>query len=378
MPFCQGFDYDLPEWGPLDVYKRKVEELPLNNGPAVFGLHPNAEIGYYTTASKGLWKNLIELQPRSTTAGEGVSREEHIDRVVKDIQSKIPEPVDLMNLRKKIVADHNGDPPSPTEIVLLQELERWNMLVTRMEASLLDLSRALTGEIGMSDSLEELGDALFNGFLPSMWRALAPDTEKALSSWMKHFSDRLAQYNDWMENGEPKVMWLSGLHIPESYLTALVQMTCRRKNWPLDRSSLYTTVRASLPFLCTHCDDLMINSCSCYQVTKFRTEEEVETRPEDGCYVRGLYLEGASWDLERGCLGKQHPKVLVEQLPIMQVIPVGGALKLNNTFKTPVYVTQARRNAMGVGLVFEADLYSEEHSSHWVLQGVALSLNTDE
>jgi dynein heavy chain len=41
-----------------------------------------------------------------------------------------------------------------------------------------------------------------------------------------------------------------------------------------------------------------------------------------------------------------------------------------------VYVTQARRNAMGVGLVFEADLASDEHSSLWVLQGVCLCLNT--
>jgi len=39
--------------------------------------------------------------------------------------------------------------------------------------------------------------------------------------------------------------------------------------------------------------------------------------------------------------------------------------------------TQARRNAMGVGLVFEADLHSNEHESHWVLQGVSLSLNID-
>ena len=42
-----------------------------------------------------------------------------------------------------------------------------------------------------------------------------------------------------------------------------------------------------------------------------------------------------------------------------------------------MYVTQARRNAMGVGLVFEADLKTMEHPSHWVLQGVALCLNTD-
>ena len=125
------------------------------------------------------------------------------------------------------------------------------------------------------------------------------------------------------------------------------------------------------------------NSLSCMalllsQVTSYRTEDEIPERLEDGCYVRGLYLEGASWNLDKGCLERQRPKILVEQLPIMQIIPVGGNLKLNNTFKTPVYVTQNRRNAMGVGLVFEADLYTSEHQSHWVLQGVALCLNTDD
>ena len=36
-----------------------------------------------------------------------------------------------------------------------------------------------------------------------------------------------------------------------------------------------------------------------------------------------------------------------------------------------------RRNAMGVGLVFSADLATAEHTSHWVLQGVSLCLNVD-
>ena len=102
------------------------------------------------------------------------------------------------------------------------------------------------------------------------------------------------------------------------------------------------------------------------------------TQHHTGCFVSGLYLEGAAWDIETGSLRGQDPKVLVTQLPIMRVIPIEASkLKLHNTFQTPVYVTQARRNAMGVGLVFEADLTTSEHSSHWVLQGVSLCLNTD-
>jgi len=104
----------------------------------------------------------------------------------------------------------------------------------------------------------------------------------------------------------------------------------------------------------------------------------VTKRLESGCYVLGLYLEGAAWDIEKSCLRRQDPKVLVTELPIMQIIPIEASkLKLQNTFKTPVYVTQDRRNAMGVGLVFEADLATQEHTSHWVLQGVSLCLHID-
>ena len=107
-------------------------------------------------------------------------------------------------------------------------------------------------------------------------------------------------------------------------------------------------------------------------------EEEIEARPEYGCYACGLYLEGATWDLKNACLLVQEPKVLVTEMPLMQIIPVeANRLKLFNTLRTPVYVTQNRRNAMGVGLVFEADLTTKEHASHWVLQGVGLCLNID-
>lgn len=119
----------------------------------------------------------------------------------------------------------------------------------------------------MSEELDALGDSLFNGQLPAQWRKLCPHTEKPLGalaqslsqppslwadsslvslppgSWMAHFLRRFEQYREWLDDGEPNVMWLSGLHIPESYLTALVQAACRRRNWPLDRSTLYTKVR---------------------------------------------------------------------------------------------------------------------------------------
>jgi dynein heavy chain len=34
-------------------------------------------------------------------------------------------------------------------------------------------------------------------------------------------------------------------------------------------------------------------------VTKFANPEEVKERPEDGCYIYGLSIEGAAWDLDK-------------------------------------------------------------------------------
>lgn len=116
------------------------------------------------------------------------------------------------------------------------------MLIKVMSNSLKDLKRALLGEIGMSQDLDTLSTQLFNGLLPVMWSKKAPLTQKKLVSWMDHFQRRLKQYNYWIEQEEPKCIWLSGFHIPESYLTALVQTTCRSKGWALDKSTLYTVV----------------------------------------------------------------------------------------------------------------------------------------
>ena len=93
--------------------------------------------------------------------------------------------------------------PSPTQIVLLQELERWNNLVAMMAGSLIDLGRALVGEIGMSDTLDEVGSSLFNGMLPGLWKMLAPASEKPLGAWMSHFLGRHAQYGAWIAGCDP-------------------------------------------------------------------------------------------------------------------------------------------------------------------------------
>jgi Dynein heavy chain C-terminal domain len=44
-------------------------------------------------------------------------------------------------------------------------------------------------------------------------------------------------------------------------------------------------------------------------VTKYTSADQVGPPLEDGCYVSGLYLEGAGWDHDKQALRRQDPKV---------------------------------------------------------------------
>ncbi|XP_030371764.1 dynein heavy chain 10, axonemal [Scaptodrosophila lebanonensis] len=347
----ENVDYCLPEEETIlkEDYIAHIDKLPLVNKPDVFGLHPNAEIGYYTMAARSIWNSLIELQPQTGEGTGGISRDDFIDNVAAGILKKLPAAFETWRIRKQIQMSL-----SPTGVVLLQELDRFNLLVVRIKKTLELLRKAIAGEIGMDNVLDNISNSLFNGLLPEAWSKLAPATCKQLASWLVHLQQRAVQYKYWSLSGEPLVMWLSGLHIPQSYLTALVQIACRRNAWPLDRSTLFT------------------------YVTSYADPDDVEERPPTGCYVHGLYIEGARFDMQTNQLARSHPKVLVEELAILAVEPIEAhRLKLQNTFLAPVYTTSLRRNAMGVGLVFEANLATTEDLSHWILQGVCLTLNTD-
>lgn len=346
---CEN-DYIIPQEETYEQNLSFIDQIPLFTAPGVFGLHSNAEITYFNNSAKSLWLNIISMQTSEGGEGGGIDKDEQIKTIANDILEKtIPPSFDEFNIRKGF-----NNAPTPTQTVLLQELERFNILIKTMKSSIIELKRALNGEIGMNADLDSLANSFFNGFLPPGWASKAPPTEKNLVNWIKHFTERNQQYKDWVEIEEPKVIWLSGLHIPESYTTALIQTTCRARDWALDKSDMFTNV------------------------TKIYDKKEIKERLSAGTYVQGLYLEGARWSDEKGCLDVQRPKELVQMMPLVQIIPVeANKLKLRGTMKVPVYTTQARANAMGKGLSFVADLKTDRHISHWVLQGVGMMLNIE-
>jgi len=98
--------------------------------------------------------------------------------------------------------------------VLVQEIEKYNMLLELMKDNLKNVKLALAGEIGMSDELEDLGNSLFNGMVPELWKKNGFKTLKPLSSWTEDLIQRVIFMHEWIDNGTPCIFWLTKFIFP--------------------------------------------------------------------------------------------------------------------------------------------------------------------
>jgi len=129
----------------------------------------------------------------SVSAGDAFTKDKFIDGIAHDILRKLPQLYEMDILRKKY-----GLTPTPTTVVLLQEVERFNYLISRMKKTLATLRRAIAGEVGMDSILDNVSNCLYNGQIPDTWLKLAPATRKPLGGWITHFNKRLTQYEQWV------------------------------------------------------------------------------------------------------------------------------------------------------------------------------------
>lgn len=70
-------------------YHQYIDEMLPPESPYLYGLHPNAEIGFLTTTSDNLFKTVLEMQPRDSgsSGGGGSSREEKVYQITSCLSS---------------------------------------------------------------------------------------------------------------------------------------------------------------------------------------------------------------------------------------------------------------------------------------------------
>ena len=73
------------------------------------------------------------------------------------------------------------------------------------------------------------------------------------------------------------------------------------------------------------------------------SKEELKEPPEDGCYISGLFVEGARWDPASFVLVESRPKELYTDMPCMWLIPEANRKPPSEgIYDCPVYKTLTR------------------------------------
>ena len=82
---------------------------------------------------------------------------------------------------------------------------------------------------------------------------------------------------DWISHGKPKVFWISGFFFTQSFLTGVKQNFARKFKHPIDLIEFK------------------------FEILKQSDDKRAhEEPPEHGCFLKGLFLEGAAWDDFKG------------------------------------------------------------------------------
>merc|ERR1711991_591904 len=183
----------------------------------------------------------------------------------------------------------------PFQNVLMLELEQMNGLLIEMKRALSELKLGIDGVLTMTDTMEELRDALFLDRVPGVWARKAWPSLRSLAGWRDDLTRRLTQLNEWKDNPTtiPMVTWLSGLINPQSFLTAIRQQSAQATKQELDKLVIQT------------------------EVTKRMREEITDPARDGGAFVDGLFMQGARWDIAGGFVDKSKPREMLCVMPVL-------------------------------------------------------------
>jgi len=352
VPYADGkLSWPSPPAGPHEKYLEHIETMPPES-PLFFGMHPNAEINFRTTQCDNLFAMLMNLQPRSAgkSDDEGESQAMNPLAVAEMMCGEILEEVQ----EKKFATDDvskslSDEEKGPYQYVFLQECDYMNGLIYEMVRGLSELQLGFKGELTMSEQMEDLANCLWTEKLPMWWVKLGFPSTRPLKSWRINLQERCVQLDDWINDplNIPKVVDVAKLFNPQSFLTAIKQLSCQTQSYELDKLQVFT------------------------DVTK-RDVKQVEAHSRDGAFVTGMFLEGARWDSTTNALEDSKPKEMFVPMPVVNC-KAGMMMEKEdkNMYICPTYCVPTRRPYF----VFPAQLRTKQPPAKWVLAGVAMILD---
>lgn len=179
--------YYSPKEGDIEDFKAYTNTLPQFPKPEVFGMHDNAAITKETNETREVLMSILSTQ---NAAGGGGERD--IDTIATNLANSIladvPDVFDVKAAEKAYPTMYNES----MNTVLTQELDRFNGLIKTLKRSLVDMKRAIKGEILMSEDVEQAMLSMCDGLIPALWIKYGFNSMRPLGSYVKDLQMRLA------------------------------------------------------------------------------------------------------------------------------------------------------------------------------------------
>ena len=369
-PLAAAEEYYIPDdCNTLQAYKNHCAQLPITDPPEAFGQHANADIASRIAESTALLESLISVNTALVRDGGGsggsgggggaaaqvVTQEARCLEILASIDEPSKAATPGLLDYAAIYEATEGDRENALNTCLLQEVQRYNVLLQKIHRQKAELRRAVKGEIVMSESLETIFNALLLGRVPPPWTSAYPSL-KPLASWAVDLVERIDQMRLWSQR-TPTVFWLSGFTYPTGFLKSLQQQQARR-------------------------DQISIDQYDWDYVILSGEERAIAHRPKKGAYVRGIFLEGAGWSAEANTLCESRPMELIVTMPVIHFKPKlrTGKPKPASVYECPLYMYPVRTGTRErPSYVVAVDLDSGDAVPEtYTKRGTALLLSTDE
>merc|ERR1711861_125775 len=98
MDLAPGFKCPNPDAGEYDFFKEYVEEKFPMEGPTLFGLHNNAEIGFLLATADVLFSIIIDISGGGGGGGGAGDAEDASSQIIDDLQNRLPDAFDEISL----------------------------------------------------------------------------------------------------------------------------------------------------------------------------------------------------------------------------------------------------------------------------------------
>jgi len=281
--------YFVPNVDTVESYRQYIETLPLTDDPEVFGMHENANIIYQAQESSKIINTILNIQPRVASGASGKSSDETVFDLAQQILDELPELLKKEEGNQELFKEDKDGLIPPLSTVVLQEMARFNKLLTVITNSLKNIQKAIKGIVLMSADLDSMYSSLLNNQVPKLWEKAAYPSLKPLASWIKDLHQRVEFMKNWLIKGNPPGYWLSGFFFPQGFITGVLQTHARKYEVAIDK------LKFSFRIL-----DLL--------------KENLNNPPADGVYVYGLFMEGAIWDKRKKTLNDPIPVFFLSNL----------------------------------------------------------------